>query len=188
MSVIAALDRPIRAPVMRLLVMTLTFVCVGPAIQGAFEALLTACYLVFSGWDDEIHFTVGIAPRFLWQMFAFAAIAAGITGLFAGICEILFGRLQARGMFAVSLVIPVVLVMLLIATTPAFRAVIGSGNAHAAWIFLGPTAIDLLSFVASMMTCWKLVDTVRGKTPRAKTPRAKTPRAKTPAAGSLAPP
>jgi hypothetical protein len=153
--------------VMRPLIMTLTFACVGPAIQGALEAILTVCYLLFSGWDDEVHFTVGLAPRFLWQMFAFAAVTAGITGLIAGICEILFGRLNARGMFAVSLVIPVALVTLLIVTMPAFRAVIGSGNSHAVWIFLGPTAIVLLSFVASMMACWKVIDIVRGKTPAA---------------------
>jgi hypothetical protein len=160
-------------PAMRLFVMTLTFVGIGPLIQGALEAALTACYLVCSGWGGETHFTVGIAPRFLWQMFAFAAVTAGVTGLIAGICETVFGRLNARGMFAVSLVVPFALLTLLIATVPAFRAVAGSGNAHAVWIFLGPTAIVLLSFVASMMVCWKLIDKVRGRAP---------------VAGSLAPP
>jgi hypothetical protein len=151
--------------VMRLFIMILTFLCVGPAIQGALEAMLTICYLTFSGWDDDIHWTVGIAPRFLWQTLAFTAVTAGFTGLLAGVCEILFGRLNARVMFAVSLVMPFALVVLLIVTMPAFRAIIGSGNIRAVWIFLGPTTIALLSFVASMMSCWKLIDIVTDKTP-----------------------
>jgi hypothetical protein len=171
-SPVAAPDRPTVTQVMRPFIMSLTFACIGPAIQAALEAILTVCYLVLSGWGDDVRFTAGIAPRFLWQMVVFAALTAGITGLIAGICETLFGRLNARGMFAVSLVIPFALVTLLIATMPAFRAVIASGNSHAVWIFLGPTAIALLSFVASMMACWKLIAIVRGKTP---------------AAGSLAP-
>lgn len=172
MSVLPASSRPFLTRLTRLFIIMLTFLGVGPAIQGALEAILTACYVAFSGWRDEIHWTVGIAMPFLWQNLAFAAVAAGFTGLIAGACEMFFGRLTARRMFAVSLVVPFAYVALLIATMPAFRAVVASGSIRAVWIFLGPTTIALLSFVGSTMCCWKLIDVVTGRMP---------------AAGSLAP-
>lgn len=161
----SALSSSNPAPLSRMahvLIMTLTFLCLSPPIQAALQAILTACWFAL-GAGDTIHWTTGIAPRFIWQMLVLAGAMAGLAGLTAGIWETLFGRINAYVMFAISLVIPSLLVIPEIAFLPPFWAVIGSGNAQAMWIYLGPPAIVLLSFVASTMACWKVIEMRRGR-------------------------
>ena len=145
----------------RLAVVTLTFLCAGPVIQGATEALLTAASLLVSG--EEVHWVRGIAPRFVGEMAVFSGGASAATGLLAGVCEMWFGPLGARGMLAVSLVVPAALLALLFATVPPFREVVASGDVDAVRIFLGPTAIAGVSFVVSMMACSALAGAVTGR-------------------------
>jgi len=90
------------------------------------------------------------------EMVVKSAVASGLTGLLAGFYEMALGPPRAGAMFAVSLVIPAAVLALLIATVPPFTDVVLSGNLRAVVIFLGPTAIAGLSFVASMMACFRL--------------------------------
>ena len=161
MSAFSASNPALLSRVAHVFIMTLTFLCLSLPIQAALQAVLTACWFALRA-GDAVHWTVGIAPRFIWQMLVLAAVMAGLTGLTAGICETLFGRINARVMFAISLVIPFLLVIPEIVFLPPFWAVIGSGNGEAMWIYLGPPAIVLLSFVASMMACWKIIEMRRG--------------------------
>jgi hypothetical protein len=159
-------DRRLSKRAMRLLVITLTFLCVGPAVQTALEAAVIVCYLVYVG--DVIHWIVDTAPRFVWRMPAFTAVPATLTGLIAGICEMSFGRINARGMLAISFVIPLVGTLLWIspfpwtAILPFFRSLFVDPNAFRVFVWL---LTLLLSFVAAMMACWKIAVMVRGKTP-----------------------
>lgn len=147
----------------RLAIVIVTFACAGPVIQAVAEAVLTCASLLLSG--GELHGIHGIAPRYVGAMLLSSAVASGLTGVVAGVCELGFGPLTAGAMLAVSLVMPTLLLALLLATVPAFTAVVMSGNLSAMAIFLGPTAITAASFVASMMACFKLAAFLGGRVP-----------------------
>jgi hypothetical protein len=149
----------------------LTFICVGPLIQMILQAMLTVCYLAYTGIGNGTYWTTGIAPQFTGQVLTVAMVMSFLTGLIAGIWERLFGRIRARAMFVISLVHPYSLWLALAWFMPSLWSGIRSGNMQVYSLFFAPAAIAFLSFVASMMACWKLIDIVRGKSPaRDKTP------------------
>lgn len=158
----------VSARLRRLVIVTLTFACAGPVIQAVAEAALTSGSLLLSG--AEVHGIRGIAPGYLAQMLLSSAVASGVTGIVAGLCEMGFGPLTAGAMVGVSLMVPAVLLALLIATVPPFTDVVMSGNLGAVFIFLGPTVISAASFVASMMACFKLTGILAGRIPGAGRP------------------
>ena len=159
-------DRRFSRRAMRLLIVTLTFLCIGPAVQTVLEAAVIVCYLVYAG--DVTHWIVGTAPHFVWRMPVFTAVPATLTGLIAGICEMLFGRINARGMLAISFIIPLAGTLLWVspfswtAILPFFRSPLIDPNAFRVFLWL---LTLLLSFVAAMMACWNIAVMVRGKTP-----------------------
>jgi hypothetical protein len=139
---------------MRVLAVTLTFLSAGPLIQGALQAIFIMCLLA-----------VGIRCGPLWQLTTTTVIMAGLTGLIAGICEMLFGRINARVMFVISSVIPSTLVILWIVFLPPFWTATNAGNADTLSLSFGRTTIVLLCFVVSMTACFKITETLWGSAP-----------------------
>jgi hypothetical protein len=159
MSVVPVFNRVFLTHAMRLFIITLTFLCAGPPILMA----LNVCYRAISGIDSGIDWTVGMASQFTWQLVTMLMAFAGLTGLIAGICEMLFGRITARAVLAISLVHPFSLVVY-IRLMPPLSNFISTGKSGALRIFAVPLAIGLLSFVASMISCWKITEVVWSRT------------------------
>jgi hypothetical protein len=150
----AVLSGPIYST--RLLAFVLIFACAGSLIQLAFEAILVIC-CVFVGfvWGAVVVASMGVVIfRFIWPISMLYAAQAGLAGLITGIYEMKFGRTRARVMLAISL----------IAALPGLALLYLSGHdAKVAWFVLGSDAIVLISFLASMMACWKITEVARDR-------------------------
>ena len=147
MSVVHFSDRDLLVRVTRGFAVALAFLCIGTLVPMAF--------IVFIVVDsrEEIHPAAGMAIV-LWTL-AFMTTMAGLTGLIAGLCEALFGRISARATFVISSAG---------ASAPLTLQIV-TGRMHA-WNFWG-TIILLLCYLTSMMACWKLIDITRGRIPAA---------------------
>jgi hypothetical protein len=144
----------------RVLAVTLTFVCVGPLIQ-------IVCYAILSGAAGLVDWIIGLSlpigrPALIWF-----TVWAGLTGLIAGVCDAMAGRVKARTMLVVSLVMALAdLILFMWILAPMFISLYVHLHARdpdpmALWL---PVATRLFCFVVSMMACWKLIDIVRSKT------------------------
>jgi hypothetical protein len=175
MSVVPVSVREISIRVARVVAIGLTYAFIGTLIQLAAMEILFFGFVVLSGLTEDglaTDFLIGLHKQLIWRTLISLAYWAGITGLITGVCDAIFGRVNARTMLVISLVMMLVgLGPFLWRSTPMLMRLFDS-SPKAAWVFLVPLAIDGFFFVVSMMACWKLVDVVRGKTP---------------AAGSLAP-
>jgi hypothetical protein len=176
MSIIPVPVREISIRVVRVFAIVLTFAFVGTLIQFAIVAVLSRFFAVYSSFMEDV-----------WLALISTAVWAGLTGLIAGVYDAVFGRVNARAMLVISLVVTLVslglfvwisapllmpLLMLLFESGPkAFesgaKAAAESGAKAAARLLVVVSAIDSCIFVVSMMACWKLIDLVRGRTPAA---------------------
>jgi hypothetical protein len=179
MSVVPVSVREISIRVARVVAIGLTYAFIGSLIQFASVKILLIGYAVLlSGLTEDIlatTFLFFLAGQPILPTSMSLAYGTGLTGLIAGVCDAIFGRVNARTMLVISLVMVLVSLGLgLRSSAPMLMNLFGSTTASsdAMRFFLVPLAIDRFFFVVSMMVCWKLVDIVRGKTP---------------AAGSLAP-
>jgi hypothetical protein len=155
-SIIIVSNRGLSMRVMRGLAVALVFLCIGSLIQTA----LIFGYLVVSG---EV---IRDAPSFAWRLLALITLAAGPTGLIAGVWETLFGRISARATFVISAIVAFAHLILWIAVLLISRPPLpGGNNMQAVLTLLWLLAVLLLSFLAAVMACWKMIDIVRGKTP-----------------------
>lgn len=158
MSDIPVPGRQILVRLARLFAITLTFVSVGPPILMTLEVCYSAISAIANGW------TFNIASQFTWQLATMLMGCAGLTGLIGGICEMLFRRINARTMFAISLVNPFSLIICYLLLPPLLNFT-STGKIDALQTFAVPLAIGLLSFAASMLSCWKITEMAWGKTP-----------------------
>jgi hypothetical protein len=150
--------------VMRGFAVALAFLCVGSLIQ---EALIFGVIVV------AIPQPFGASLSIAWKSSATIALFAGPTGLIAGVWEGLFGRISARAAFVISSLIASAHLVLWITVLLVYRPPLPGGNdAWAVSIFLGFAAVLFLSFLPSMMACWKLIDVVRDKIPAVDKPPA----------------
>jgi hypothetical protein len=136
------------------LVVTLTFLCAGSLIYTALSWISLRGLFVLTHRD-----WIGISDLpGLWAGLMAAAALTGPVGLIAGICEILFGQTNARAVFVISLVV--------------FSAALIPGLIH--WLgepaemillaidyMLGLVTTGILSFVLSILACWKLIEIMR---------------------------
>src|SRR5262249_12234872 len=94
----------------------------------------------------------------------------GLTGLIAGVYDAIFGRVNARTMLVISLVVALaslLFVLWKIQQAMDLYAHVGARELDLKGLW-SRVAIELFSFLVSVMACWKLIDVMRGKTPAAK--------------------
>jgi hypothetical protein len=167
MSVVPVSVREISIRVARVFAIVVTFVFIGTLIQ---FAILLIGFALLSGLTEDVlatDFLIGLHKQLIWPTLISLAYWAGLTGLIAGACDAIFGRVNARTMLVISLVMVLVgLGLFLWRSTPMLMRLFDSSPIYALF-FLVPFAIDRFLFVVSMMACWKLVNIVRGKTPAA---------------------
>jgi hypothetical protein len=139
----------------RLFAVVLTFVCIGSLVQLALEAVLLIFCMLLSG-------TAGIgavALQLMWTMSMVYPAMAGLTGVIVGVCEIKFDRGSAWVMLAISLLVALPgLVQSAMTLNYLFHR-----EAGVAWSFFGADGIMRVSFLASMMACWKMNEMERGR-------------------------
>jgi hypothetical protein len=188
----------------RVFVIALTFFCVGALIETVLWAIALFCWaasmfcLVFflTGATNRVgdarlvsDLTYDFIRHGLFlDLLVWAMAWAGLTGLIAGIYEMLFGRTNARVMLDISFAIAFARLILSIVVGALSAANVGHNLDHGS-VYLGPivtsvglamkfganfllwvlgiSAAESFCFVASMMACWKLIDIARDRIPAA---------------------
>jgi hypothetical protein len=179
-SVIPVTGWEILVRVARAFAITLTFVYIGALLEFALQEILFMGYGSLSGSGEATRgWTNNLSERIIWlalRPLAFwvgfsgpLALWVGLTGLIAGVYDAIFGRVNARTMLVISLVVALASLIFVMWTTP--RAMDLYAHLHARELDLkavwSRVAIAHFCFLVSVMACWKLIDIVRGKTPPA---------------------
>jgi hypothetical protein len=161
-SVIPVPSRQILIRSAQVSAIALTFACVGPLIELALLLIALIGHVALTGITVAPPFAIGLTLRqgFIQPLLIPVAVEAGLTGLLAGVCDAVFGRVNVRSMLVISLVVVFVdfvfLVPLLIRSA-----------GEVVWVILVSTAIQCVCFVVAMMACWKLIDVARDRIPAA---------------------
>jgi hypothetical protein len=155
-SVIPVSDRAFLIRAARASTLALAILCVGTVIQIALMAILTTCYVVVMQVIDPMPLVVGLASNWASRMLMPVGAMAGLTGLMAGIYEMLFGQTNARVILVASSVV---------SFTPLILHMVTTGSVEVPRIILATQALILLWFVASMMASWTVIQMMRPKTP-----------------------
>jgi hypothetical protein len=176
MSAVSIPGRRILVRVARVFAISVTFVCAGPLILMALYfgigAILHLCYdvAILRNGSKFADWLATVSSAITWQLVTMFMAWAGPTGLIAGICEMLFGRINGRAMAAISLLSPSSLFVWYL-FLPPLQNFISTGRTEALLTF-APSLAFLLFCVVCGISCWKITEAVW---------------ARTPAAGSLAP-
>jgi hypothetical protein len=160
----------------RAFAVALFFLCAGPLIEFAVTAMLMACYAilsagaaVFSGetYGRIADFIALYGGRLLWPTLVSLAPLAGLAGLLAGTHGAMFGRVKARAMLVISLIVALAALTVFLWRSAPVLSGLFDRDPNAVWFFLQPVLTRLFCFVVSMMACWKLIDIARDRIPAA---------------------
>jgi hypothetical protein len=174
MSAAPVSSREFLIRVARAFAVALFFLCAGPLVEFAVTAMLMAGYAVFSAGDALfsgetyeriVNFIALYGGRLLWPTLVSLAPLAGLTGLLAGTYGSMFGRVNARAMLAVSLVVALTALAVFVWRSAPVLSGLFDRDPSAVWFFLQPVLTRLFCFVVSMMACWKLIDIARDRIP-----------------------
>jgi hypothetical protein len=143
--------------VARALALALAFLCIGTIILMVLQVILVICVIAVAEATNPMPTAIGLARDWGWWLLIFTAAMAGVTGLLAGIYEVLLGRANTWVILIIS--------SLVISSEPLILEMARKGSIRITWMDLAFQAVGLLWFGSGMMACWKMTDIVRDKIP-----------------------